>query len=232
MQVIFNSQLNCTNAVACGVPVGNSHVIHSGIDTQKFTFKPRTKFGSPLTLIVPGRIEPRKGQLDAVMLLAELREQGLDSKLIFVGQKWANSYYSELEEEIKKQNLEKSVEFFSMMTQDELVGMYYQADICFFPSYQQVGYSRTPLEAMACGCILFSYGNEGSDEIISDTRTGFLVSPAEFRAIANIIKELTSNPITVRKITESAGKVIEVNCSMVSYIDSIEKILISRVGSP
>lgn len=227
MQIIFNSELNRKNAVAHGVPIVGSQVIHSGIDTEKFTFIPKTRFGSPLLLIVPGRIEPRKGQLDAVRLLAILWEQGMDAKLLLVGEKWVNSYYMDVLREIRELCLEDRINIFPMITHEKLVELYHQSDICFFPSYYRTGFSRVPLEAMACGCMVISYGNEGSDEIIRDTHTGYLVSPADLPAPANIIKELIAKPVQVKEITDTARREIEAKYSMGNYVDSIEKLIIS-----
>ena len=119
-----------------------------------------------------------------------------------------------------------------MVTQDKLVGLYHQADICFFPSYQEPGFSRTPLEAMACGCIVISYGNEGSDEIIRNKQTGFLVPPGDYLGIVAIIKELVSNHKMVNSIAWEARKEIEEFFSMNRYIDRIEETVLNSAGSP
>lgn len=227
MQIIFNSELNHKNAITCGVPVFGSHVIHSGIDTKKFAFTPKTKFGSPLSLIVPGRIEPRKGQLDAVRLLAKLREQGVDAKLVLVGGTLDQAYNLELEHEITGLHLENNVERFPMIAHEKLIDLYHQADICFFPSYFRTGFSRVPLEAMACGCITFSYGNEGSDEVLCDDRTGYIATSTDLIAVASVVVELISRPVRVKEITETARKEIEMNYSMEKYADRIEQLIIN-----
>jgi glycogen(starch) synthase len=230
MRIFFNSELNRRNSIASGVPVKDMRVIHSGVDIKKFDYRSRIKPGSPVVCIVPGRIEPRKGQMDAVRLLAKLREQGVDAKMLLVGEKWVNSYYLEIENEIKELRLEGCITLVPMVTQDKLVELYHQADICFFPSYQKEGYSRIPLEAMACGCVVISYGNEGSDEIIRDKHTGFIVPPADIQALTDIIKELFSKPDKVREIIETARNEIETNCSMEKYVDSIEQLVLGATG--
>lgn len=227
MRIIFNSELNLKNAISKGVPINGAKVIHSGIDIEKFSFISKTNFGSPLLFIIPGRIEPQKGQIDAVRLLGKLRECGLDGNMIFVGENVSNSYYIEIENEIKMFHLENKIKSIPMITQDKLIDFYHMADICFFPSYQKAGYSRVPLEAMACGCIVISYGNEGSDEIIRNKETGFLVPSGEYRGIADVVKEMISNPKMVRDILWRARKEVEDNCSMQKYVDRIEEVIVS-----
>lgn len=227
MRIIFNSELNRNNAISKGVPIHQATVIHSGVDTKKFTFRHREKFYYPLVLIIPGRIEPRKGQLDAVRLLAKLHETSIDAKLLLVGERWVGSYYWEIEKEIEEKQLNDSVSFLPMIEQDRLIELYHQADICLFPSYYRTGFSRVPLEAMACGCLVISYGNEGSDEIILDKKTGFLVPPGDYLETANIIQELISNNEMSRNITDAARKAIEENNAIECYVDRIEDIILN-----
>jgi glycosyltransferase involved in cell wall biosynthesis len=151
--------------------------------------------------------------------------------MIIVGKTWSDSYYSELTDEIKRLHLENRVQLMPMITQDELAGLYHKADVCFFPSYQTAGFSRVPLEAMASGCIVISYGNEGSDEIIRDRHNGFLVSPADFEAILAIVGELTSNSRRVGDIAATARKDVESRFPMKGYVDEIEEFLMSSADA-
>jgi glycogen(starch) synthase len=227
--IIFNSEYNRRNTIARGVPVKNARVIHSGIDLNKFQYRPRTKISSPVLIIDPGRIEPRKGQIDSVILLSKLREQCIDAKLFIVGENVKNSYFLEIEREIKNRHLEDQIIFRAMVTQDILVELYHQADICFFTSYQQPGFSRTPLEAMACGCMAISYGNEGSDEVIQDHYNGFLIEPGNVSTVSRIIKEMINEPEVVQKITSTARREIENYFSLRNYVDLIEEEILKAV---
>lgn len=230
MQIVFNSELNLRNTIAKGVPINRFKVVHSGLDFEKFTFIPKTKLASPLLFIVPGRIEPPKGQKDAVRLLAKLREYGIDGNVIIVGEKYSNSYFLEIEHEITKFQLDHKIIFYPMLAQKQLIDLYHQADICFFPSYHKTGYSRVSLEAMACGCIVISYGNEGSDEIIRNQQTGFLVRSEDYQRIAEIIKEIILDPGLFRDILWNARKKVEENSSMQKYVDRIEEIVVNTAG--
>lgn len=227
LQIIFNSKLNYKNAILKGVPVNDAVVIHSGIDIEKFSFRAKQSLGSPLCIVLPGRIEPRKGQLDAVKLIAKLKDEGIDGNLTFVGGTWSDKYFLSVEDEIKKFDIQDMVTRMPMITQEELIDLYHGSDICFFPSYHKTGFSRIPLEAMACGCILISYGNEGSDEIIRNKQTGFIVEPGNYIEMVNYIKEMISNPKNVRDLTLEARKEVVKNYAMQDYVDRVEKIIIS-----
>ena len=230
MRIIFNSELNRKNAQAAGVPIDNSTVIHSGVDTSVFTFKLREKMGSPLRIIVPGRIERRKGQLDAVHLVKALLDEGIDTRLVMAGAIGDEEFLKSLRDEIHKKRLEQNISILPMLTQKELVAHYHESDICFFPSYQEVGFSRTPLEAMACGCVVISYGNEGSDEIIKDGENGFLVEERAYTCMMQIIRKLVKNPYEVERITQAVGKEIEEKYSLEHYSAKIESELSTLVN--
>jgi glycosyltransferase involved in cell wall biosynthesis len=229
MQIMFNSRLNYQNAIAEHLPVHGAQIIHSGIDVDRFAFRRKISWTSPLTLIVPARMEPRKGQIDAVHLLAMLRSQGFDAKLTLVGEAWKQGYVREVLAKIKELDLAGQITLLPMVPQDELISLYHQSDICFFPSYYRTGFSRIPLDAMACGCIVISYGNEGSDEIIEDQCTGFLIPTADIQAATEIIRDLVSKPHVFARITGAARQKIEQRYAMGDYVKKVEQLLVKAV---
>jgi glycosyltransferase involved in cell wall biosynthesis len=225
LHIFFNSELNRRNAIIKGVPVSGARVIHSGIDAEKFSFLPRSGFGLPIVIISPGRFEPRKGQLDAVKIIAKLVEAGLNVILILIGTKGNKSYYQDVEKSIRILHMEEKIILMHMVEHNHIVDIYHKADICLFPSYYKTGFSRIPMEAMACGSIVISYGNEGSDEIIRDRQTGFIVDPGDLSGIVKIIKEMILDPEMSTKIAQEARREIEDEFSMQKYVDQIETIL-------
>ncbi len=225
VHIFYNSALNQSIAREKGVPFIDEGVIHSGIDLDKFVYSPKTLFGEPLTIILPGRITPPKGQLDAVRLMGELVKAGVEVKLMLVGEKWDATYMAQIERTISGDNLGEKVVFLPMIGHDQLPDYYYQADVCFFPSYHHTGFSRIPVEAMACGCVVLSYGNEGSDEIIKDSVTGLLVSEGDIESAAALIEGLITQPERLTQIRAEARRQVEEDLSMVHYVDKIEYIL-------
>ena len=116
-----------------------------------------------------------------------------------------------------------------MQSTDEMVALYHDADICFFPSCFRTGFSRVPLEAMATGCLMISYGNEGSDEIIEDGRNGYLVPTGDYQRITEIIKSCLGDPERVQTAVNTARQLVEQQYSMVIYVDQIEQFLCSAL---
>lgn len=227
MKIIFNSYRNQSFVASIGVPVHNSVVIHSGVDLKKFTFKIRNALNSPIRIIIPGRIEEGKGQIDGIRLLKLMRKQGIKAELTIIGAIGDRAYYQKLINEISSEKLLDVIKILSMHDHLELIRLYHQAEICFFPSYQEAGFSRIPLEAMACGCLLISYGKEGSDEIICNGRNGFLINAGDLNQIRNLLHNLTNQKF--REIIGCARELIENEYDLNNYIKRIEKNIIDQV---
>ena len=225
MRVYFNGQNVMKTAQENGVPIGEGKVIYAGLDLHVFSYQQHKGTISPLRIITPGRIVTKKGTKDSILLVKQLIEKKIPVKLTIVGQVGSESYYEELVQIIKDNGLEDAVTFVPMVSQQELAHLYRQADICFFPSHHKSGLSAIPLEAMACGCLVLTYGNENSTEIIRDQQTGFIVPEGDFIYIANLVQGLIKDPERFSQITYVARLEIEKKYTIERYINNIEAFL-------
>ena len=225
MRIIINSQHNLDRLWELGIPMENAAVIHSGIDLGKFTFTPRRALIEPITIFCPGRLEMRKGMIDGVHLLKHLLNAGIDSSLSFAGAVGSSELLRKLNEEIHSAGLESKVAFYGMLSQEQLIGLFHQFDICFFPSHHNTGFSRTPLEAMACGCVVISYGNEGSAEVVEHGKNGFLIQEGDIAGAAGVVRELIEDPEQMARMRENARWLVEKNHSLHFYIGRVEQVL-------
>jgi len=225
IHTFFNSRLNERNAEEVGVPLARAEVIHSGIDISFFSFQRAKPFGNPLTLLLPGRIEQNKGQLEAVELCSMLNARGIPCTLTIVGDRWKEAYAKQVEAQVINMNPNEAVRILPMQSRREMVELYHQTDICLFLSHHKTGFSRVPLEAMACGSLVFSYGYEGSDEILRDGENGFLIPEGDISTAADLISLLLNEPETVARVIQQARNDIEKNHSLGIYIEKIEDFL-------
>jgi|GEM_PF-550686 len=229
IQAFFNSNLNLNNALFEGVPLAHTQVIYSGIDVAQFSFQRDKAFGKPLTILVPGRFEENKGQMDAVRVGAALKAMGIPFELTLIGERWNQRYAEKVDAKILALGLKSQARVLPMLSREELVRLYHQADITFFPSKYRSGFSRIPLEAMACGSILISYGNEGSDEIIRDGENGLILTPEDSQAAAEEFARLLNQPDRVGQIIKKARQTVEDSCSMGGYLSRIEEFLLQAI---
>ena len=204
-------------------------LIYPGIDLTKFLFEEKEELRFPVKIIVPGRIAEVKGIKEAINLVQFLNENGIHSILQIVGKITSEEYYSESLRYIRHHKLEEIVEILPMANQEILNNHYQESDICFFPSKQKIGLSRVPLEAMACGCVVITYGNEGAIKIIRNNFSGFIVN--YFNDSKEIITLLLNNPEFYKKIMISARHEIEKKYELNKYVRSIEFFLSNVVNS-
>jgi len=90
---------------------------------------------------------------------------------------------------------------------------------------------------MACGSVVISYGNEGSDEIIENGRTGFLITPCEFSEFIQSVLSQTDWRDQLNQVAIFARQKVVSDYSMDKYVDRIEKFLFTvlsaqTIGNP
>jgi glycosyltransferase involved in cell wall biosynthesis len=225
MNIYFNSHSAKDYAKKSGMNVEDAKVIYPGIDIINFPFSTRGKLNDPLEIIVPGRIKEEKGTKDAVLLIKALRYRNIDASLRIIGANQSDEYFSEIMKLAELNNVKNSIKYIPMVSQEFLANFYQESDFCFFPTRFKTGLSRVPLEAMASGSVVLSFGNEGSKEIIEDNQTGFIIPQGNIERAADIIEGLVSHPEKYHQIRNNARKEIEENYSLDPYIDSIQQYL-------
>ena len=72
--------------------------------------------------------------------------------------------------------------------------LYHQADICLFLSRYRSGFSRIPLEAMACGLPVVAARTGGVLDTVVDGVNGFYYDPARPEAIRLLVSRLRNDP--------------------------------------
>lgn len=225
MKVYFNSKSNLEHARKMEVPLSDEVVIHSGIDISRFPFQARSKISSPVSIVIPARIKEQKGCRDGILLVDELRKRNIPAKLLIIGEVQSEAYYNELVKITNDLELSGSVEIRAMVSQEELSGIYQQADFCFFTSFFKTGFSRVPLEAMASGCLVITYGNEGSNESVQHAETGLILDEGDFIGAADWIEKLNADRFFYLEIIENARYYVEDNFSVETYVSQIDTYL-------
>ena len=229
MKINFNSENIKKDALKAGIPVEDARVIYAGVDTDIFTFNQKKALNSPLQIITPGRIVPLKGTRDSVLLLKYLVDQGIESGLTLAGAVGDQDYFDDLQQLISDSGLVDHVIYAGMVSQEDLAKLYHQADFCFFPSYWKSGLSAVPLEAMASECLVISYGNENSAEIIENGHNGFIIDEGDYEAAASLIQKLQDDQDQYGNIVACARDEIDKKYTMDRYVDDLESFLLESI---
>ncbi len=168
------------------VPDERLYVKHDGINVSNYLLRHSSLFkSSKVNILIPGRIEPEKRQLDAVKTVKLLRSKAIDAKLIIIGSFDNDVYLREINEYIQTQNLTENVEVKEFHS--DMKELYSWADISLMcSSHEPMG--RVTVEGMLSGCLVIGADAGATPEIISNGVTGLLYKVGEPQRLAKCIE--------------------------------------------
>lgn len=187
----------------------NIHIVHNGIDTERFIpgdqYHARKQLGLPQdTPLVgcSGRMEHVKGQS---LLLDALTKMPNNTHLAFAG---SGSIESELRDKSILLGLHKRVHFLGRV--DDMPSFYQALDVFCLPSLNE-GFPLSPLEAQACSIVTVVTHVGGSHETLCPY-SGKLIPSGDVQTMANTLTDILNNPsldihVTPRHFVKLQGDV-------------------------
>jgi len=171
------------------------HIIHCGVDTDKFHPASRAEEG-PVRILCIGTLHEVKGQTYLIEACRILKEKGTRFSCHFIGD---GPDLAALAEQAKNAGLDERVFFHGRLEQHEVIQILHQADLLVAPSVpskdgRREGLPVVLIEAMACGLPVVSSRLSGIPEIVEDGVNGFLTEPGDSPAIAEAIDKLCARP--------------------------------------
>lgn len=172
--------------------MGPFPIVYNGLDTSVYHLTAQKKTGNEISFLMLNHKLSQKGVSNGLTAFEEVKKKYPDAKLRMFGM-------------CDNTNLPEDVEYFQNPSKDKIVELYSQADFFIFPSLEE-GWGLTPLEAMACGCIVVG------------TRTGFVLDlgkhrenmmvsePGDIDDMVQNIEEVLSNQTLSKKIQKNAVK--------------------------
>jgi glycosyltransferase involved in cell wall biosynthesis len=183
-------------AAQMGVHPSRMSVVPVGVDHT--VFRPR-----PDRPTVPGRIMvtsssdvPMKGLVPLLEAVAKLRTER-DVELLVIGRPREGGRVAR---SIERLGLESCVRCVSGMDDNELAGLYAEAQVAVVPSLYE-GFSLPAIEAMACGRPLVATTGGALPEVVGkDGETGLLVAPDDPGALASAITRIIDDPVLAERL--------------------------------
>ena len=192
--------------------------VMNGIDLN--VFFPDSKIKKiPFKLVTVASADvPLKGLDYLLKALSDLAEVYSDISLSIIGEQKKGGHTERL---IKKLNLEKRVNFFSNLTQEELRKTYCEAELAIIPSLYE-GFGFAAIEAMACGVPLISSSGGALPEVIKDT--GIIIPPKNVKEIYNSVDFLLSSPHIAKELAEKGLQRANSKFSWAAIAKKLEKV--------
>jgi glycosyltransferase involved in cell wall biosynthesis len=175
------------------VPRDRVSVIYNGVDLPFYSWprvdEARRRWGLPhdsLLVVAAGRLVAEKGHTDLVEAAALLRASHPRLQVVIAGE---GPQAEPLREQIASLGLNDTVRLVGF--EPDIPAALHGADIYCHPSRRE-GLPNAVLEAMAAGLPVVATAIDGTPEVVSPDETGFLVGPADPRALAERLDLLLS----------------------------------------
>lgn len=215
--------------VAMGADEIRVRVVHMGIDTRLFRFRPRRREPGGVTeLVTVARLVPKKGIATAIRAVAELArrgERGLRYRILGDG-----PLRRELEALARSEGVEELVQFLGWRDQDEVAGVLESSHLFLLPSEtgpdgDMEGIPVSLMEAMAAGMPVLSTRHSGIPELIEDGVSGLLVDEGDAAALAGGLGRLLREPESWPLLGEAGRRRVEAEFDVRRNLERLEGLL-------
>jgi glycosyltransferase involved in cell wall biosynthesis len=188
---------------AGGVPATQLRLIHSGIDTSRFTPDPRKRDQvrahyhiAPATPVIVsvGALVNRKGHDLLVTAASQLKAQGYALRYLISGE---GPLRSTLEAQVHDRGLTEEITFTGFCS--DIPSLLSAADL-FVHTPHHEGLGVAVIEALAAHLPILASHVGGIPELIDDERTGLLISPQDASALATTLARLLDHPQLARQL--------------------------------
>lgn len=182
---------------------GKMTVIPNGIDTGRFA-DPAAHAKNGRTILLVGRIDPRKGYLEFVNTIApDIVRRIPDVQIDIVGKMfdtWAE-YNESLRLSIAEKGLSGRVRLLGGLPFEELRQRYNSSDLFLLPSREE-GFGIVLLEAQSCGLPVIAFNTSGIKEAVDNGKSGYLVET--YGEMVDRTAELLADAATVKQMGDRA----------------------------
>ena len=180
-------------------------IVNNGVNVERFADPPPLEIPKRgPTILTTGGVKKRKGTLELVRAVAEVRDHIPDVQCVVIGRIHKNPYTEQVQSEIARLDLHNHVQLLGFVSEEEVLAWYGAADVFVMPSinseWQFEGFGLVHMEASAAGIPVIGSTNCGAEDAIDDGVTGLLVNQA------NIEEELPDAILTILGDPERAAE--------------------------
>jgi len=203
---------NKIHLVYHGVPTLNNHV-----DCEAY-LKDAGLRDKLFRLVIFGRIEKGKGQHLVISAVHELIKKGKNIQLVIIGHIMDKEYFSELEEIIKKNKLEKSIFYLGFHDNPTSIMPCFDAVIL---ATKCETFGLVLPEAMRAGVAVIGSNCGGVPEIISHEKTGLLFETENVEDLTQQLSKLVNNSTFCNTLAKAGKEDADKRFSEERHFDSL-----------
>jgi glycosyltransferase involved in cell wall biosynthesis len=166
------------------------HVVHCGVDELFLTQTPSAVPDTP-RLVCIGRLSEQKGHLLLVEAAGQLAAEGLQFRLVFVGD---GPLRTQIETSIARLNLQDHIEITGWASNAEVQQQILESRAMVLPSFAE-GLPVVIMEALALGRPVISTYVAGIPELVEPGTCGWLVPPGSVEALTAAMRTALQTPV-------------------------------------
>lgn len=208
-----------------------THVVHCGIDPE--LYHPGVRLDQPaekFEILNIGSLQPYKGHPYLIEACAILRDRGIPFRCRIIG----GGEQGELQKQITQHELESSVELLGPLDQDKVAGLlptancYVQPSIVT-PSGKMEGIPVSLMEALACERPVVATDISGIPELVQPGRTGYLVPPADARALAQALEYVYDHAVEAAGLAAAGRQLVLKEFNLQTNVGRLESLFQDHV---
>lgn len=170
-------------------------MIYNSVDINHFCLSCFLPNEHAVSFVEVATLEERKGQIDLLYAFKELKDEGYDINLLFVG---TGKDYERYKTLVADLNLNNDV-WFAGFQNDIRPYLSKKNTVLMLPSYDE-GLPFVLLEAMSCSVPVISTTVAGIPEAIDPGVNGFIHTPGKRDEIKLYMKRFIESPVLIRKM--------------------------------
>jgi glycosyltransferase involved in cell wall biosynthesis len=200
-----------------GIPESKIHVVRGGVDISKF--KPMSSGNDErFTVLYSGAFSVAY-DFDQVLKAAEILEKHRDVEIVLQGGGELLNYVKQRAMEMKLKNV-RIID--KILSREEVAKLTGEADALLLPlkdfGRPYLGISSKLYEYQAVGKPIICCAEGQPAEHVNETKSGIVVKPGDYKALANAILYLKENPEVTERLGGNGRKYVE------------DKLSIERIG--
>lgn len=166
------------------------HVIHCGVD-KEFLAQPLTTVPAEPRLVCVGRLGKSKGHLLLLNAVSQLAAEGLEFKLVLIGD---GPLRSEIETSILRMGIQDCVEVIGWVSNSEVRQHILASRAMVLPSFAE-GLPVVLMEALALGRPVVSTYVAGIPELVEPGVCGWLLPSGSVEALTAVLRTVLQLPV-------------------------------------
>lgn len=191
-KIVISSWIN--NCLKRNLGIGPFPIVHNGLDLNVFHPVEVKNENHMINFLMLNHTLPKKGVKYGIEAYEKIVINHHNCKLRMFGM-------------CGPDNLPDYVEYYQNPSKDKLLELYSMSDIFIFPSIEE-GWGLTPLEAMACGCVVVGT-NVGFVPELGRHKDNMMISaPGDVDTMVDNINEIIKKPELNKKIQSGAYKLV------------------------